>query len=145
MAADAMSIRTGRFARSGFGFSLIELLVAVAIVGILAAIAVPSYQNSVRKSRRADAKATLTETAQRLERCMTQYGAYDDGNCVVAGGPSPEGYYTIGVVRTATTYTVNATTRGAQTTDTACNSLALSHLGAKTALDSDGNAAGDCW
>ena len=58
------------------GFTLIELMVAVAIVGILAAIAIPSYQDSMRKSRRADAKAALLSFANAMERRFTETNTY---------------------------------------------------------------------
>ena len=56
------------------GFTLIELMVVVTVVALLAMIALPSYQNSVRKSRRTDARIALIELAQTLERCQTQFG-----------------------------------------------------------------------
>mgnify|MGYP005605317985 CR=1 FL=1 len=59
------------------GFTLIELLIVMVIASVLAMIAVPSYQASVIKSRRADGRVVLNDTAQRLERCYTQFGAYD--------------------------------------------------------------------
>jgi len=71
------------------GFTLIELMITVAIVGILAAIALPSYQESVRKSRRADAKAALLGLANAMERQFTVSNSYCDaaavGQTVVAG------------------------------------------------------------
>jgi type IV pilus assembly protein PilE len=101
--------------RSG-GFTLIELMIVLAIVAILAAIAYPSYQDSVRKSRRADARAVLVEAAQWMERYFTVNNRYDQdraGNLVTSttagiqsfpnsgltsspkeGGP-PGGYYAI--------------------------------------------------
>jgi type IV pilus assembly protein PilE len=60
------------------GFTLIELMITVAIVGILAAIALPSYQDSVRKSRRADAKAALLGLANGMERQFTVSNSYCD-------------------------------------------------------------------
>lgn len=60
------------------GFTLIELLVAVAIVGILAAIAIPSYQESMRKSRRSDAQGALMSFANGMERYYTQNNTYCD-------------------------------------------------------------------
>ncbi|CAG7857641.1 hypothetical protein MCAMS1_02543 [biofilm metagenome] len=75
--------------RSGKGFTLIELMVAVAIVGILAAIAIPSYQDSVRKSRRSDAEGALTGFANAMERHFTATNSYCDAadatGAVVAG------------------------------------------------------------
>lgn len=58
------------------GFTLIELMIVVAVVGILAAIAYPSYKDYVLKSRRVDAKAALTEAAQRLEIFYARNGQY---------------------------------------------------------------------
>lgn len=60
------------------GFTLIEILIVVAIAGILSALAWPSYQDGVRKSNRAEAKAELMDLAQRLQKCYTTYGRYDD-------------------------------------------------------------------
>lgn len=139
MAADPVSTRPR-------GFSLIELMMAVAVVGILAAIALPSYQNSVRKSRRADAKVALTDTAQRLERCLTQYGTYDNGNCTVADAfNSPDAYYAISTNVATMSYTLTAAARGPQLKDEACVRFTLDHRGAKAAFDGAGNAAADCW
>lgn len=58
------------------GFTLIELMITVAIIGILAAIAIPSYQDSVRKSRRADAQGALLSLANAMERHFTETNTY---------------------------------------------------------------------
>lgn len=58
------------------GFTLIELMIVVAVIGLLAAIAIPSYQDSVRKGRRAEGRAALTELLQQQERYMTQMNSY---------------------------------------------------------------------
>jgi len=60
------------------GFTLIELMIAVAIVGVLAAIAIPSYQDSIRKSRRADAEGALMNFANGMERHYTEISSYCD-------------------------------------------------------------------
>ena len=131
------------------GFTLIELMIAVAIVGIIAAIALPSYQAIVRKSNRAEAKTELMDVAQRLQRCYTVYARFDDTtNCGIykdlvdankyttRGG----GYYEISIAPTTaddlrkTTYTLTATAKKTpQTQDTTngCNELKLEHTGEK--------------
>jgi type IV pilus assembly protein PilE len=58
------------------GFSLIELMIVIAIVGILAAVAIPSYQDSIKKGKRAEGRTALTEMLQQQERYATQKGTY---------------------------------------------------------------------
>ena len=71
--------------KPAFGFTLIELMITVAIVGILAAIAYPSYHQYVLKGRRAEGRAALMALLQQQERYYTQYGKYYlDGS-----GPNP--------------------------------------------------------
>lgn len=125
------------------GFTLVELLIALSLLGIIAAIALPSYQGYVTRTRRVDAKITLNELAQALERCYTQFGAYNDANCTVpASRNSGEGFYSVVVARTATTYTLTATAQVAQSADAKCASLVLNHLGQRSAT---GIAPGECW
>ena len=62
--------------RRGRGFTLIELMITVAIVGILGMIAYPSYQDSIRKGKRAEGRAALTDLMQQQERYLTQTGTY---------------------------------------------------------------------
>lgn len=69
-----MTHRTRSSARAGF--TLIELMITVAIVGILAAIAYPSYQDSVRKGKRAEGRTALIDFMQQQERYLTQTGSY---------------------------------------------------------------------
>ena len=128
------------------GFTLIELMVVVVIVAILAAIALPAYQSSVRKARRSDARIALTETAQTLERCQTQFGRYNDPACPVAASfTSTDGYYTITVTADAAQYSLRAATRGAQTSDAGCAAMTLDSLGVRAAVDGGNVAASACW
>ncbi|WP_411728108.1 type IV pilin protein [Methyloglobulus sp.] len=70
-------------------FTLIEIMIVVAIVGILAAIAVPSYQESVRKSRRSDAQGALMGFANGMERHYTEFNSYCDAADANAAAPVP--------------------------------------------------------
>lgn len=67
------------------GFSLMELMIAVAVMAILTVIAYPSYNNYIASAKRAEAKAALLEAAQYLERQFTAEGNYDGGNLASAG------------------------------------------------------------
>src|SRR5690554_3899978 len=77
--------------RRSAGFTLIELMIAVAIIGILASIAYPSYQRYVERSRLSDGQAGLTQAAGEMERCYTQNYSYDE-DCLLTTS-SPEGVY----------------------------------------------------
>ena len=122
------------------GFTLMEILIAVAIVGILAAVAYPAYQDQVAKTRRSDAKIALTQAASAQERFFTQNNSYTANTADVGGATSPEGYYAISIpVQTTTTFTLTATAIGAQAGDANCASFSITHTGAKTATNTD------CW
>ena len=121
---------------SSRGFTLVELMIVVAIVGILAAVAYPSYQDSVRKSRRADGKTALLQSVQLAERRFTQTNSYMGAP---VKSPSDEGHYTLAfTVLTATTFTITATPGGAQATDP-CGNLTINELGVK------GGGMAGCW
>ena len=119
------------------GFSLIELLVAMAVFGILASFAVPSYQSYMNKSRRSDALATLTGLQLTMEKfrgnCAqfpTTLGAADDCATGVIKFPasSNEGHYTISVVAASSSgnsYKIQAAPTGVQTGDTKCGTLSI--------------------
>ncbi len=78
------------------GFTLIELVMVVAIVGILMAIAIPSYNSSTAKARRTDGQTALMDVMVRQERFYTENNTYTtDLDDLPASSDSPEGYYTI--------------------------------------------------
>lgn len=129
------------------GFTLIELLIVLVVGAILVTIALPSYQASVMKSRRVDARVALNDAAQRLERCYTQFGAYNGADCALSDGEvlaSPEGFYTLEVeVPDGVSYTLSAVPQGGQAGDEACGSFGLTHTGVRS-ITGNGNL-GSCW
>ncbi|HXH03933.1 MAG TPA: type IV pilin protein [Candidatus Competibacteraceae bacterium] len=131
--------------RAATGFTLVELMIVVAVVAILAAIAYPSYEEQVRKGRRTDAKAALTELAQFMERTYVENKTYRPGGAdpALPFTESPkEGatkFYTLSLSAiSATTYTLQATPKGAQAGDS-CGTLTLTNTGQK------GAAKTGCW
>jgi type IV pilus assembly protein PilE len=128
------------------GFSLIELVVVMGIGAILTMIAVPSYQASVIKSRRAEARVVINDTAQRLERCYTQFGAYDADDCPIDDADeiaSQGGFYTLTVaIPDAATYTLTADPQGPQVDDEKCGWLSLTNTGVR---DAESDDLEHCW
>lgn len=140
------------------GFTLIEIMIVVAIIGILATIAYPSYQSQVLKSGRADAKVELNNIAQRMQRCFTATSTYtpDEGVCAVVddvtapdGVLSKEGHYAVTISdHEATTYTLIATVVAGtrQENDASCTRFTLNQAGQRAAFDSgDVDTTDQCW
>lgn len=145
---------------SQYGMTLIELMVALVIVAILSAIAYPSYTASIQKSHRSDAKVSLNEYANRLQRCYTTNGAYVSNNqtplnCApmseLTGGNavSMGGLYKLSISNVTTNnYLVTATADStkAQAKDTLCQKFTLDQTGIKNAYSSTGDSSTDaCW
>ncbi len=115
------------------GFSLIELMTVLAIIAIVLALAYPTYLEQVRKSRRADATASLMDRAHSLERCFTRLNAYDNAACPDPAGDSNDGFYTVTVDRTSSAYTLTATPVADQANDP-CGIFSMDYLGNKLPL-----------
>jgi type IV pilus assembly protein PilE len=127
------------------GFSLIELMIAVAIVGILSAIAYPSYQEYVRSADRADAQAALSELSQFMERYHTQTGSYENAALPFTSSPKTgAARYTLSIEGTPDEkeFTLQATPQGAMAADK-CGTLKLSSTGAKD--QKSGMSQAECW
>jgi type IV pilus assembly protein PilE len=129
------------------GFTLLELVIACAIVAILASIAYPSYINSVQKSRRAEATAALLGVASQMERWSTEKGTYATatlGSGGVFANRTENGYYNLSLGNlTATTYTVQAAPTGAQVGDP-CGTLTYDQQGQKDVSGGTWTKA-QCW
>ncbi|WP_376695664.1 type IV pilin protein [Wenzhouxiangella sp. EGI_FJ10305] len=125
------------------GFTLIELMITIAVLAIIVAIAIPSYQNYIEKTRRSDAVTGLTTTAQQLERCFTRTSSYNHADCPSGTFDSSEEYYDIKVEADSTSYTLTATAKsgGPQSGDD-CSPFTLDDEGNKGDAGSDTDR---CW
>ena len=128
------------------GFTLIELMVVAAIIGILGGLAMTYYGGYVQKSNRTEARGALSTIAGNLEKCRSLYGAYNSANCPVALPQDSEtGLYAISAAAiAASSFTLTATPNAgtAQATDADCATLSLTNTGLKTATGDD---AANCW
>jgi type IV pilus assembly protein PilE len=145
-------------ARRRAGFTLIELVIVTGVVGVLAILAYPSFQDSVRKSRRADAIAGLNQLQQLQERVRGQQPSYADAVASMPGPPpatSPERHYVLSVTAaSANGYSMRATANASspQFGDTKCRALQVA-MDRGTIVTTSLNAAGDldttnanrCW
>lgn len=129
------------------GFTLVELMIAVAIVAILASIAYPSYISFVVRSNQAEGKTLLMNAAQALERCYTRTSTYE--NCLSLPLVSENEWYQITDASSfgATTFDLVAVPQGVQATrDTKCGNFELDEVGNQTISKSnDAAVAQECW
>jgi type IV pilus assembly protein PilE len=136
------------------GFTLIELMVAVAVVAILASIAYPLYVDQVVKARRSDGQSMLMELMNRQEQYYTNNNTFttdltDLGYGSASDVPSEEGWYDVSAAACgggiSDCVALTAEAQAAQENqDTECNDLTLDSLGNKGISGGSGTAA-DCW
>lgn len=136
--------QTKRFSRPG-GFTFIEMMIVVTIIGILAMIAYPSYQKQMLRTHRTEGQSALQDAATRQERFFSNNSSYTTNVTnlgLPASGLTDNGYYTIsaaacGAGTIATCYTLTATAQGGQTDDTGCVTITLGSNGQKLPAE--------CW
>jgi len=135
------------------GFTLVEVMIVVAMIAVLAAVALPTYQSSVRKARRADARSALVTTAQLMERYATEHSGngYSSailstvpGSTVVAKPASDNGYYALRLGNLGTaTFTLSAVPQGGQAVDE-CATFTLDERGVR-GLTGTSKSVAECW
>lgn len=126
---------------SNKGFTLIEVMIVVVIVGILTSIAYPSYQRYVLREHRAEGQALLNDMAARQERYRSQRNTYTSNlsDLFTQAELNKLAYYTPSIVSaSATAYSLQATAKASQTRDTNCTPLTLNETGAQ-------GPTPDCW
>lgn len=143
------------------GFTLIELMIVVAIVAILAAIAIPAYQKQILQSRRTSAKTALFDLAGREEKFYATNNYYpatlgsvgytilDGSGDLQVPNNSNEDYYSVSIALgtpTATGYTAKATPVGSQSADsTGCGTYSLTDLGVQGNTGTNSGNGSGCW
>ena len=130
------------------GFTLIELMVVVVMIGIMAAIAYPSYVYLILKSQRTEALTSLTQTQMTLERCYAEHFSYRE-HCPLLGAfpqTSAQKHYRINLSNLSkTTYTLTATAIKSQTKDQTCAEFTINETHEKKAYNAFGVLQEHCW
>lgn len=129
------------------GFTLIELMIVLIVLGVLVGVAIPSYRDYVVRANRSEARAALLELSQTLERCFTRFNRYDHASCTLPGMPmmTPSRAYQVRIPqRTQTAFVVEAVPQGQQAArDTLCGTFRINQAGLRTVSGS--GQPRDCW
>jgi type IV pilus assembly protein PilE len=134
------------------GFTLIEVLIVVVVIGILVSIGYPAYVDQMVKARRAEAHNALMDLASRQERFFNDNRTYTADMAALGFGAdpyiTPGGYYSVdaaaGGTGIATSYIATATRRASQASDTVCGDYRLNSAGRTTVVNATAPAE-DCW
>jgi len=137
------------------GFTLMEMLVTMVIIGILTAIAIPNYMAYIQRTNRAEARGQLLALAHWMEKWRTVNGRFDDPASannppptipatLLQSPPTGTPRYNIAVAATAVGYTATATATGTMTGDV-CTTLVIDQTGARTFTTGGGGTQEICW
>ncbi len=137
--------RTGRSIdhSTAGGFSLLEIVVVLAITATLTLIALPQYHHPLQQGRRSDAVVALMQQAQRVERYRLENGSYLGAEIPPTAVQSPLGHYRLTQESGATWYRITATPVAGEPSDPQCGALSLDHHGNRSASGSEGGEV--CW
>ncbi|WP_019613879.1 type IV pilin protein [Psychromonas ossibalaenae] len=126
------------------GFSLIELLIVIAIIGVLVGVAFPSYQSHIQKGNRVAAQLALTQIAQEFERESARQGDYPTGSAAaatIAAVDSPDSYTFTPTISTGDTFEITAApVTGSISENDECGTLSINQTGETT-----DDSSNDCW
>ena len=139
------------------GFSLMELLIVLVIMGVLSLFAYPNYNDYIMRAHRSDGQVALFDLANRMEQYYFERNTYHTATIgggstfdVLSNNTSPDGWYKLSINASASAYTLQATPTGSQASrDSRCQSLTLTNLGKKAiAIGPAGTPTGpaaECW
>ena len=130
------------------GFTLIELMIVLAVLSIIVAIGYPSYQEHVKKSRRAEGMGQLLTLADRMERAYSDAGTYPTNVSEIYTATTDSGLYTLSIVSANNvSFTISATPTSVKNQDDdKCTSFSMSSLGNKWIADGTNQSLNDyCW
>ena len=132
--------------RAQKGFSLIELMIVVAIIGILASVALPIFTEQVLQSRRSEARAAIEEIRNLENEFFLNYKRYGNLAELNYTSTTDGGYYNLAISSGALEYTASATAIGRQARDETCAVFQITSIATLVAFDKDGNnTTSDCW